>query len=98
MKPARKLTVAVITAATLLAGAPAALAATAQTGQPAAGTAVTPNTFKWLPQPGSYPTQSACQTKGRYIVAHVNNNYTFSCVRLNEGDYFVWKLFIGVPQ
>ena len=98
MKPARKLTVAVITAATLLAGAPAALAATAQAGHPAtAGTAASPNAFLWIAE-GTYPTQSACQTEGRYIVAHVNNNYTFSCVRLNEGDYFVWKLFIGVPQ
>jgi hypothetical protein len=96
MKPARRLTVAAITAATLLAGAPAALAATAQPGQP--GTAATPNTFKWLPHPGTYPTQAACQDEGRYIEIHVNNNYTFSCVRLNKGDYFVWKLFIGVPQ
>jgi hypothetical protein len=95
MKPARRLTVAAITAATLLAGAPAALAATAQPGQP--GTAATPNTFKWIPE-GSYPTQHACQVEGRYYEQHVNNNYTFSCVELTKGDYFVWKLFIGVPQ
>ena len=64
MKPARKLTGAVITAATLLAGAPAALAATAQAGHPAtAGTAATPNAFHWIAE-GTYPTQHACRVEG----------------------------------
>ena len=66
-----------------------------RSGQP--GAAATPNTFKWIPE-GSYPTQHACQVEGHYYEQHVNNNYTFSCVQLNKGDYFVWKLFIGVPQ
>lgn len=98
MKTAQKLTVAVITAAALVAGAPAALAATGQAGHPAAaGTAATPDAFKWLLY-GSYPTQHACKVEGDYILLHKNNSYTFSCVEFTEGDYFIWKLYIGVPE
>jgi len=98
MKPARKLTVAVITAATLLAGAPAALAATAQAGHTAtAGTAATPNAFHWIAE-GTYPTQHACRVAGSYYPLHVNSSYIYSCVEFTEGDYFVWKLYVGVPE
>ena len=98
MKTAQKLTVAVITAATLVAGAPAALAATAPGRAPGRpGTAATPDAFKWLLY-GSYPTQHACKVEGDYILLHENNSYTFSCVEFTEGDYFIWKLYIGVPE
>jgi hypothetical protein len=90
----RKLIVPLI-AAGLLTGSPAAFAATSATAGPAHSTAV--DAFKWLYW-DSYPTLHVCQQEGDYIVEHVNNGYIFKCIEYTEGDYFIWKLYIGVPE
>jgi hypothetical protein len=95
MKLTRKLIVPVIAAAGLLAGTPAAFAA----ASPAAGTAravAVPDVFKWLYY-GPFPTLHACQVQGDKEV-NLNGSYTFKCIEYSEGEYLIWKLFIGVPE
>jgi hypothetical protein len=94
MKLAQKLAVSVIAGTALLCGTPAAFAATSSAAQPVANTA--PALYKYLYY-SSYPTYKACSTEGRYLQIHVNNSYLWKCPEYNEGDYFIYKLYVGVP-
>jgi hypothetical protein len=96
VKLTQKLAVSVIAGTALLCGTPAAFAATSSGAQPVANTALTPDVYKYLYY-GSYPTYKACSTEGRYIQIHVNNSYLWKCTEYSEGEYFIYKLFVGVP-
>jgi hypothetical protein len=91
MKLAQKLAVSAIAGTALLCGTPAAFAATSSAAQ-----AVTPDVYKYLYY-SSYPTYKACSTEGRYLQIHVNNSYLWKCPEYSEGEYFIYKLFVGVP-
>ncbi|MFY9929294.1 MAG: hypothetical protein WAK82_14920 [Streptosporangiaceae bacterium] len=84
-----------MTTTALLAGTPAAFAATATAGRPT--TLTTPDAFKWLKY-GPYPTQHACKVEGDQIIFKENSSYIFKCVEQTKGDYFIWELYIGVPE
>lgn len=96
MKLTQKLAVSVIAGTALLCGAPAAFAATSSAAQPVANRPLTPDVYKYLYY-SSYPTYKACSTEGRYLQIHVNNSYLWKCPEYSEGEYFIYKLFVGVP-
>ena len=60
-------------------------------------TLTTPDAFKWLKY-GPYPTQHACKVEGDQIIFKENSSYIFKCVEQTKGDYFIWELYIGVPE
>ena len=96
MTLAQKLAVSAIAGTALLCGTPAAFAATSPAAPPVANTAVTPDVYKYLYY-SSYPTYKACSAEGRYLQIHVNNSYLWKCPEYSEGEYFIYKLFVGVP-
>jgi hypothetical protein len=93
MKLAQKLAVSVIAGTALLTVTPAAFAATSSAAQPVANTALRPAAYKYLYY-SSYPTYNACATEGRYLQIHINNSYLWKCPEYNEGDYFIYKLYV----
>jgi hypothetical protein len=78
------------------------LGATSSVMTPPAGAAGTSpaavtSGFKWLYW-GTYSTPHACNSEGDKVVLEFNSGYTFKCVEVTEGSYFVYKLYIGVPN
>jgi hypothetical protein len=102
----RSLIITAVTSAALLTGAPAALAATSATAAaqvPAvasqSATLTSPRPFHWLYW-GTYSTLKRCRDEGTYVtlVLYPGSDYIYSCDEITEGDYFVYKLYIGIPS
>jgi hypothetical protein len=109
MKIGRILLTAIMASTALLAGTSTALAATsstaattraiaANTTRTATASAVTsanPSAsapFKYLYW-SSYPTLKACNSEGDHLFLEENILY-WKCPEYNEGDYFIYKLYV----
>jgi hypothetical protein len=107
MKIVRILLTAIMAGTALLAGTSTALAATSSAAGTAnviaanaAGTVTAGATASAAPSASlkylywsSYPTLKACNSEGAHLFLEENILY-YKCPEYNEGDYFVYKLYV----
>jgi hypothetical protein len=97
MKIERILLTAIMASTALLAGTSTALAATSSTTATTASavTSASPSAtaaLKYLYW-SSYPTLKACNSEGDHLFLEENILY-WKCPEYNEGDYFIYKLYV----
>ena len=81
--------------------APAYAIAPTATARPAPVTvAITPalaqpHVYRWFYY-ATYSTNHACLVAGSYQQLYVNTGYIYKCVKATVGDYFVYRLYLGI--
>jgi hypothetical protein len=97
MRVMRKLVIPGIAVGAIMAGAPAALAATSSAAVPARAVAAAdaPALGPWTYY-SNYPTLATCNGAGDYLIIH-KNIFDFSCVETElDGYTVVWDLYFRI--